>query len=318
MLASVVFAVLAAQRAEFDIDMPALDSTSFALLSGGAALIIATWIAFAIRWKILCGPSSNFSTSDSFSYIVLGQFANTVLPFRLGDVLRLTLFSKKFNLNMGSTAAALILEKLTDLVLLLLIGLAASWFTDVGDNIRRAVSALAAPALMAIAVLVIIERWSGAREKFLSALSKILPEKLHQLATSAIEKFALGVSHVSNARQLVNIILMSLVGWFFILMSIWLILSAYIEHCKPLTALLYVVLTNLGGAIPSAPASVGVYEYLAVVALSGVTPSQSFALGVAVSTHGLVVLVTAVLGSIIAALEGVSLFGAMRESQKVE
>ncbi len=181
-LASVVFAVLAAQRAEFDIDMPALDSTSFALLSGGAALIIATWIAFAIRWKILCGPSSNFSTSDSFSYIVLGQFANTVLPFRLGDVLRLTLFSKKFNLNMGSTAAALILEKLTDLVLLLLIGLAASWFTDVGDNIRRAVSALAAPALMAIAVLVIIERWSGAREKFLSALSKILPEKLHQLA----------------------------------------------------------------------------------------------------------------------------------------
>jgi uncharacterized membrane protein YbhN (UPF0104 family) len=43
--------------------------------------------------------------------------------------------------------------------------------------------------------------------------------------------------------------------------------------------------TNLGGAIPSSPGAIGVYEFLAMLALSAWLTEHSAALGFAVVTH---------------------------------
>jgi hypothetical protein len=65
--------------------------------------------------------------------------------------------------------------------------------------------------------------------------------------------------------------------------------------------------TNLGSAIPSSPGFIGVYHYLAVLALSVWIPDKSEALGYAIGTHGISVLVNILLGCTCLAREGVAL-----------
>jgi uncharacterized membrane protein YbhN (UPF0104 family) len=62
---------------------------------------------------------------------------------------------------------------------------------------------------------------------------------------------------------------------------------------------------NLGGAIPASPGAIGVYHYLFVLALSVWVSDPSVALGAAVVSHALGVIVTLLLGVIGLARRGI-------------
>jgi uncharacterized membrane protein YbhN (UPF0104 family) len=65
--------------------------------------------------------------------------------------------------------------------------------------------------------------------------------------------------------------------------------------------------TNLGSAIPSSPGFIGVYHYLAVVALSVWVPDKSEALAYAIGTHGVSMFLNILLGCACLAREGIAL-----------
>jgi uncharacterized membrane protein YbhN (UPF0104 family) len=65
--------------------------------------------------------------------------------------------------------------------------------------------------------------------------------------------------------------------------------------------------TNLGAAIPSSPGLIGVYHYLAVLALSLWVSDKSEALAYALGTHGISMLLNVLLGTGCLVKEGIAL-----------
>jgi uncharacterized membrane protein YbhN (UPF0104 family) len=69
-------------------------------------------------------------------------------------------------------------------------------------------------------------------------------------------------------------------------------------------AVFFTVATNLGTALPSAPASVGVFHGVGVVALAAFSVDKEPALAVAIVTHALMTGMQWVLGGLSALREG--------------
>ena len=93
-----------------------------------------------------------------------------------------------------------------------------------------------------------------------------------------------------------------------------LILCAFgIEPWLP-AAILTLVATNLGMALPSAPGYLGVYHFLSMLALSAFNIESSTAFSYAVVAHLLVFGSFAVSGAVALVLDGTNLFALYRRS----
>jgi len=83
------------------------------------ALMCLTYVARAIRWRVLLLPvKEEVKTWDLFSPLMVGFMAG-VLPARAGELVRAYLLGKKFELSFASSLATIVVERLFDMILLL-------------------------------------------------------------------------------------------------------------------------------------------------------------------------------------------------------
>jgi hypothetical protein len=83
-------------------------------------------------------------------------------------------------------------------------------------------------------------------------------------------------------------------------------IAAFHLHAPWYAGFFVLTVTNLGAAIPSSPGFIGVYHYLAVLALSVWVPDKSEALGYAIGTHGINMLTHILVGCACLAREGIA------------
>jgi len=81
-------------------------------------LMCLTYVARAIRWRVLLLPVKEVKTWDLFSPLMVGFMAG-VLPARAGELVRAYLLGKKFELSFASSLATIVVERLFDMILLL-------------------------------------------------------------------------------------------------------------------------------------------------------------------------------------------------------
>ena len=81
-------------------------------------LMCLTYVARAIRWRVLLLPVREVRTWDLFSPLMVGFMAG-VLPARAGELIRAYLLGKKFELSFASSLATIVVERLFDMILLL-------------------------------------------------------------------------------------------------------------------------------------------------------------------------------------------------------
>ncbi|NIQ02143.1 MAG: flippase-like domain-containing protein [Nitrospinaceae bacterium] len=83
-------------------------------------LMCLTYVARAVRWRALLLPVRRVETWDLFSPLMVGFMAG-ILPARAGELVRAYLLGKKFQLSFAGSLATIVVERLFDLVLLLLL-----------------------------------------------------------------------------------------------------------------------------------------------------------------------------------------------------
>src|SRR5262249_50476926 len=125
---------------------------------------LSTYVLRAIRWQYLLKPIGSAGFGVAFRTTVIGFAANGMLPARVGEVLRPYLLARHERLSVPSTFATIILERLLDLLIVLLFfglfllffdtGMAASngrlWETIKFWGLLAAAGALAALIMVAI------------------------------------------------------------------------------------------------------------------------------------------------------------------------
>ena len=90
---------------------------------------IAMW-ARSLRWKWLLLPIREFPTAKLFDATMIGYFGNMVLPLRMGEVLRAYVLSNNYNVSTSKILGTLVIDRLLDLLALMVFTIFFLFNTD--------------------------------------------------------------------------------------------------------------------------------------------------------------------------------------------
>jgi len=277
------------QHSEWVFLWPAI----MALLAGHALRLL--------RWHFLLRAVNPAIQLRSCITPFLASFAlNNVLPLRLGDVARATLFEKRLGVSVSTVVSSLILERLFDLLSLVLVFFTAlSWLSI---NIFQS-TLVAYVSLVSLAILLVVSVLLVFRD-FLSTLFTRLYNQLQTIALMGrLFRFAARVAddaarHFTH-RATVSLLSLSLAVWVCEALLFWGVSRSFgvVPGIAPIAFVM--ALATFSTLLPSTPGYVGTFHYLCSVAFGLVGVAMANAVAASFLIHAVLVLPVTVCGLIL-------------------
>ncbi len=277
--------------------------------------------ARALSWHIIMGRKVPYFRV--FAALNEGYLLNNILPFRLGEVGRAYLVSRGQSFSASQALSSVRVERLIDLCMIM--GLLAAFLPlVVGLSwARQAALTSMAITLLALAGLFTLAR---SRELVLRLFRQVagrfnLQRRLNLPSWEArLGAFIDGMGAMREGRRFLGAALCSGVAWLLAGLGNAVLLLALPIHLNAsivVVGFFALVINGLGAALPSAPASAGVFELSVVAALSAFQVDSSLALSYALAYHLALFGLTGVLGAVGLMREGESLAHLMRVAQSL-
>jgi uncharacterized protein (TIRG00374 family) len=271
--------------------------------------LLAALSIFALRWRQLIASEQRPRPARAFNFLMIGYLANAVFPARPGDIIRPVLLRQLNGISLSIGMASVVLERLFDVLAICALGIAVSFLAQLPPLVTTGLYSLTAAGLGLSAALTLLSwrrdliGWTTRRYPavFRHTLTRFLAEWL--------ERFASAIGLVKSPARLVASIVLTSLGWAALTAMIVMLMDAFNLPAPPIAALLVLVATSLGATVPSSPGSLGVYHFMAVLALSVWNVPTPQALAFAIGSHALAIGVHIVFGLVAAWYEGISLLG---------
>ncbi len=280
------------------------------------AVTMVTYALRAFRWQYLLRALGPTHYGAAFRTTVIGFAASSLLPGRVGEVLRPYLLAREERLNATSAFATIILERLFDMIaVLILFGVFLLAFdpeqspVDPGllRDMRMGGLTASVGSFAAMVVIFLLAGHPDTAARLAMRIEHVLPARVAVAFSRLVRTFVVGLSVVRQPSRLAMSLLLSFPLWLSIATGIYLTTRAFhiampFEGSFAVTAMLVV-----GVAIPT-PAQVGGFEYfyqLAVMAFYAAARDR--AIGAALVLHAISILPVTLLGIIFMAREGLSL-----------
>jgi uncharacterized protein (TIRG00374 family) len=280
------FGYVAVRNVHFPDAWRALETSNYwwtlpALATLGLAVVLR-----AARWGFLFRPDRRPPLSALTQALLVSYFFNSILPARAGEVARVIDLKRRTGTSRAETAATVVLERVYDVIALLLLLFALfPWMPHLGWI--RAASALA--ALLAAGLLAAIAALTVWGERPL--LVVLRPLRWAGVSKESIGTIAGSVGHglaaIRDLRLAVLVLGWTIVSWLVASLSGWLLMFGFGLHLSFVAALLVAITGNLSQVLPSLPSGLGVFEAATVVALKAYDVSDARALSYALVLHAL-------------------------------
>jgi uncharacterized protein (TIRG00374 family) len=246
----------------------------------------------------------------------VGFAATSILPARAGEVIRPYFLSRHERMSATAAFATVILERVLDMLTVLVLLAAYVFFFRPELATTNAVAfeavkwAGGTAAVGAIATLIVFFVLAGdpARlGKTLFRLERVLPSTLAGLLARVAEKFATGLGAVRRPGRLLVALILSLPLWLSIAMGIWAASMAF-HLAIPFTgSFLVVALLVVGVAVPTPGAVGGFHAAYKFAATTFFAAPDDAAVGAAIVLHVLTVGPNLLLGLFFAAQAGLNI-----------
>jgi uncharacterized protein (TIRG00374 family) len=207
----------------------AVTHAHFGLIAAAVGVTFITYSLRAIRWRLLLLPLGPVRWMTAFRTTVIGFAVIFLLPGRVGEILRPYLLARHEGLKAPSTFATVIVERLLDIVTVLLL-FALSLFVsgvDAGPEVRLVGVGSAGAAVLALALLCLfaghperLGRWAG-------SLSRWLPQKIGSAVAGLVQTFVEGLAVMRSPGHLAAAACWSVAVWASIGLGIWLTSLAF-------------------------------------------------------------------------------------------
>lgn len=227
-----------------------------------------------LKWRGCAGP-------------LLGSFAtNNVLPFRAGDVLRSFAFNRRLGTSSGAVIATLFVERLLDMLMVLVIlgaalaffGMDSSRFAGVGSTV---LVVGAAAILMALLFPHFFAPVALAAGRLLARFVPGVGDKL----LGGIAKSMQTLQHLAKGNTMLKLVAWSVVAWIAEGCIFWFSALALPSISEPLAAWLALPVGTLATLIPSTPGYVGTFDYFTVRAMTELGNISAAATAYALLVH---------------------------------
>ena len=237
-------------------------------------------------------------TAAFWAYCV-GFLANNVLPFRIGEAVRVVVLSRRTQVPIVDVAAGAALERLLDMMALALMlavitpmlgpmpGLGGTALV-VGLGVAAAISAVVAVVRFADASSAVVERATG-----------WLPSGLRRQVVDRWRDIVRGLSVLVRPSIGFPCAAAAIVVWVLTVVLQWLVLRSFQPRAGLLDAAFMVAVVSLAIALPAGPGFVGVYHLAGQQALVSAFPNlytPSSALAAAFAAHAVSYITSSALG----------------------
>ena len=286
---------------DFLVTLSTLPLSSLAL---AVAIYLISMVVRAFGWRALL--QNKVPPLRAILALNEGYFINNILPLRLGELGRSLLLGRHTRLGMFQVLSTVVVERSYDMVFasaLLLSVLPQVFKMDWARPIATLLLVVILCGLVALYLAARYRTWVEERIARWAARWPFLNRWVIPPLHSLLEGFAV-LTHPGYFA-----LSFSLLGltWFLAIIRDWVVLSALSPGIPFWWAILSVSASNLGGALPSAAASLGVFEAAAVAALSLVGMTHEDALAYALIVHVTHLIFSSLIGGYALSQEGKSL-----------
>lgn len=268
-----------------------------------APLFILALIVFyglkAIRWQqLLRVDNTRPAIRELVRPMMIGFAANNLLPFRIGELIRIVLGARALDLPKGTVLASVAIERIFDLVAILILSAATFSFTNNQAMDHPVAERIVPFAILATVGLIGLIVAAPLAFSVLRWLLNYLPSRLGRFATEKTHTIETGFKAIGGPLQLILVLINSLAQWLILAISIYLSCTA-VDVAISLSASIYLMLLlTIAISVPSTPGFVGIVEYSFVLGLGAFGVSAEPALAAAIFYHALSWLFVVLVGTI--------------------
>ena len=305
---NVDFGEVAAAMAEADL----LD-----LVAASAIALFAYWLR-ALRWQFILLPVGRVRHSSVVLTTAVGYAALSLLPARMGDLIRPLLLARRERIPASASLASILTERVFDLWTVVLFFLVfIVWppeMADLDDQARRSLEVLSfsgylVGAGLVIGTLVLLGLFRY-QEKFVEVLTRPvgwIRKSWQKPVENFFHHFLDGLRVLQRPRDLVITVIASIAMWYVIFWQVRMTLIAFDIDLPLRAAYLLVTLAVIGLAVPT-PGGVGGFHKATQVGMTmffGIGLNK--ATGVAIAYHAICFLPITLVGLLCLPLLGVNL-----------
>lgn len=248
-----------------------------------------------IRWRVLLARDPRPGYRNTFRYLVIGYLANTLLPARLGELVRAHLLGTREAVGPTRALGSIAMERGLDVAAAASLGAIACSLAGVPASIVTALATLAIVSGAVVVGLAVVPRRLVRRlvdDLVLRSGSGLTARIAHGAG-----RFVHGLLDAAEPWRIAVCFPLSLAAWL-VTSGVFVVTSASLGlSLGPAAIVACVVAANLGAAIPSAPAGVGPYEFGVVVIATAVGIDAPSALAFGLLSHACTIIPVSVVGA---------------------
>lgn len=267
-VASLIWTLRGAHLGEFKDDLRSMDWWWVGL---AVAADICVYLWHGVRWRTLLRPILRLKYWEPVRAIYVGLFANEVLPFRAGEVLRCYLLARNPDLPLSVSLTSGLIERVFDGVWLsLCIVLMVRW-TPIPHGLHYLVDGGYVLAGIVLAVGIVV------------AVAMFLPHRTHAMlaGTGWQKQFRIlmdDLELMGHSGSLVMSFLQSLPYLLLMVIPIYASFRGYGFDLPLDAAFALMVILRLGTVVPQAPGNLGLFQFLvkeSLVKIFNVVPDEA-------------------------------------------
>jgi glycosyltransferase 2 family protein len=273
---SAFFIYLALPGLHLQTVMEALQTANYWWLVPGilvyfAGLWVRTW-----RWQFTLRPLQLVPLRTLFPDVCIGYFGNNVFPFRAGELLRSYVLKKQTGIDISSSLATVIIERVADGLVMILFVFLALPFAPMPDFFRNAVVLMTVAFTVATVLFIWMARQPERFERVYGAVAGVLlPSRMRAVTDGFYQRFMLGLRSLSSPSDMTAIFLTSVLIWLMETVKYWFVMHAFDFSVGFIVLMLMNGLVNLATTLPAAPGYIGTFDTPGIMTLQafGVDPS---------------------------------------------
>jgi hypothetical protein len=240
-----------------------LDINQAFILTITAAIIlqVAGHIVRARKAEYLFQPVKENTTKFQFRALSIGYLFNTLLPLRLGELIRARVIAGGLDLSFSFALSLIIVERAFDAAILGITGLIIISFLGAANVglFSYVLSMLFVAALISLAIMIAVRR-NGRLLKWLYHATKIFRETIKNSVRFKIWSVIYGLQRTLQPGRVIRYTGLSLLSWVLYAGSAFVLAQFFLPKLGIGQKFLVAVSPYFGLAIPSGPANLGVFS----------------------------------------------------------
>jgi len=284
-----------------------LRTASYGYLVPVVAVVVFGLYLRCYRWGIILRSLVSYDQKTLFALGSIGFMAVCVLPARLGEFARPYLVKRKSGVRMSATMATIIVERVFDLLALMIVLFAVLLRVSLPPEIFRAGMTMLAIAFSVFVVLIFLAVKRDFSLNTIDRMLGLLPDRMKQPLLRLAHSFIGGLQMLPDIKKTAFVGALSFVIWLIMGLSNYLLFFAFGFDLSLINAYAVLVVVALGVMLPAAPGFLGTYHYACVLGLTAFGISKAAAFSYAVALHFIQIVPVILIGLVYLPLQHLSL-----------